>query len=183
MALKASIFKLSLNVSDINRHVYQSHTLTLARHPSETDERMMMRVLAFALNSDDLLCFGKGLSNDDEPDVWRKSLSGEIEQWLDVGLPSADRCRKACQRSLGVKLYVYGHEKNIAPWWKKIESQLQRFDRLQVLRIKSEDSLALAAMVQASMDVQVMIEGEDIYVTGDNDNVHIVLNTLKPARE
>ena len=96
MAIKSTIFKAELQISDMDRHYYQTHVLTIARHPSETDERMMVRILAFALNADEALEFTKGISTQDEPDIWRKSLSGEIECWIDLGQPDEKRIRKAC---------------------------------------------------------------------------------------
>ena len=108
MALKATIFKAELNVADLDRHVYADFSLTLARHPSETDERMMLRLLAFALHADERLEFGRGISTEDEPDLWCKSLSGEIELWVDLGTPDRNRLRKACGRSHSVVLYAYG---------------------------------------------------------------------------
>ena len=85
MALKSTVFKADLQVSDMDRHYYQSHALTIAQHPSETDDRMMVRVLAFALNADEALIFGKGISSDDEPDLWRKELTGEVDLWIEIG--------------------------------------------------------------------------------------------------
>ncbi len=95
MALKATIFKAGLQIADMDRNYYHDHTLTIARHPSETDERMMMRLLAFALHADPALSFGKGLGSDDEPDLWQKDLTGAIAAWIDVGQPDEKRLRKA----------------------------------------------------------------------------------------
>ena len=115
MALKATIFKAQLQIADMDRHYYAEHALTLARHPSETDERMMVRLLAFALNADESLEFGKGLSNEDEPALWRKDLTGVIEHWIEVGLPDEKSLRKACGRATQVRLYTYG--RGAAKWW------------------------------------------------------------------
>jgi uncharacterized protein YaeQ len=98
MALKATVVKAELQVSDMDRHYYASHNLTLAQHPSETDERLMVRLLAFALNADERLEFGKGLSSDDEPDLWRRDYTGDIELWIDLGQPDESRIRKASGR-------------------------------------------------------------------------------------
>ena len=99
MALSATICKADLNIVDMDRHYYQQHSLTVAQHPSENDERLMIRLLAFALHADEFLSFTKGLSTDDEPDLWQKSLSGEIELWIELGLPSEKRLKKACGRA------------------------------------------------------------------------------------
>src|SRR5512140_3190997 len=99
MALGATVYRASLTVSDLDRGVYGQHSLTLARHPSETDERMMVRLLAFALHADEALEFGRGLSAEEEPDLVRRDLTGAIEQWIEVGLPDEKEIRKACGRS------------------------------------------------------------------------------------
>src|SRR5680860_958910 len=117
MALKATIFKATLNIADMDRHYYADHQLTLAQHPSENDERMMIRLLAFALNAREGLEFTKGLSTDDEPELWQKSLSDEIELWIELGLPDESRLRKACNRSKQVILYTpYGGTRTSPNW-------------------------------------------------------------------
>src|SRR6516164_945881 len=108
MALKSTIFKATVQISDLDRHYYAEHALTIARHPSETDERMMVRLVAFVLNADERLEFGKGLSTDDEPDLWLRDLTGAVEAWIEVGLPDERRLRRASGRSEVVKLYAYG---------------------------------------------------------------------------
>jgi uncharacterized protein YaeQ len=119
MALKATIFKAELSVADIDRGVYGDHTLTIARHPSETDERMMVRLLAFALHADERLEFGRGLSAEDEPDLVRRDLTGTLEQWIDVGLPDEREVRKACGRAREVIVYAYGG-RAVPLWWDKV---------------------------------------------------------------
>ena len=116
MALKSTIFKVDLAVADIDRGYYHDHSLTIARHPSETDERMMIRLLAFALHSQDALEFGRGLSAADEPDLWRRDLTGAIEQWIDVGLPDEREVRKACGRAREVYVLAYGG-RAVELWW------------------------------------------------------------------
>ena len=118
MALKATVFKADLSVADIDRGYYRDHALTLARHPSETDERMMVRLLAFALHADDALAFGRGLSAEDEADLVRRDLTGAVELWIDVGLPDERDLRKACGRSPEVHVYAYGG-RACALWWEK----------------------------------------------------------------
>lgn len=108
MALNATLFKTTLDISDLRRHYYQRHQFTVARHPSETDERMMLRILAFALYADEYLEFTKGLSTDDEPDLWQKSLTGEIDLWIEMGLPSEKRVRKARAIAKQVIIFIYG---------------------------------------------------------------------------
>lgn len=115
MALKATVFKAELQVADMDRHHYGTYNLTLARHPSETDERMMVRVLAFALFADPALGFGKGLCVDDEPDLWQKDLTGVIERWIDVGQPDEKWIRKACGRAREVVVLAYGRALEV--WW------------------------------------------------------------------
>src|SRR4051812_12926996 len=116
MALKATIFKAELQVSDLDRGHFQTHSLTIARHPSETDERMMVRLLAFAYDADERLTFGRGLSAEDEPDLVLTDLTGAIDLWIEVGLPDERDVRRACGRAARVKVYVYG--RGAAIWWR-----------------------------------------------------------------
>src|SRR5690242_20631572 len=136
MALNATIYKAELQVSDMDRHYYATHALTLARHPSETEERLMVRLLAFALHADERLEFGKGLSSEDEPDLWRKALSGEIEQWIDLGQPDEQRIRKACGRAREVIVVNYGGRASDV-WWEKNAGALARSKNLVVLDVSA----------------------------------------------
>ena len=120
---KATIFKAGLQIADLDRHYYGDHALTLARHPSETDERMMVRILAFALNADERLKFSKGLCVDDEPDLWRKDLTDDIELWIDLGQPDEKRIRKACARAERVTIYAY-QPRAARIWWSQVAADL-----------------------------------------------------------
>lgn len=173
MALTATIFKASLQISDMNRHYYADHHLTLARHPSETDERMMVRLLAFALHADERLSFTKGLCVDDEPDLWQKSLSNEIELWVDVGLPDEKRVRKACSRAMQVCLYLYGG-RNAELWWNKHSANLQRFRNLTVVEIAETSSHQLAKLVQRSMQLQCTLQDGEIWLSCDDQTLTLV---------
>lgn len=172
MALKATIFKADLQLADMDRHHYQDYALTLARHPSETDERMMVRLLAFALHADERLSFGKGLSTDDEPDLWSHDLTGEIALWIDVGLPDERRVRKAAGRARQVVLLVYGG-RAADIWWEQNRAACERLPNLVVLRLAEEDSQALAALASRSMRLQCMIQDGEVLLTGDGGAVRI----------
>lgn len=141
----------------MDRHYYATHALTLARHPSETDERLMVRLLAFALYADERLEFGRGLSSDDEPDLWRTSRSGEIELWIDLGQPDDSRIRKACGRAEQVVVINYsGRASDI--WWDKIASSLNRCSNLTVLDIAASTVDELTALADRGMRLQCMIQ-------------------------
>ncbi len=157
MALKSTIFKIKLDTSDLSRHYYQSHSLTLARHPSENDERMMVRLVAFAFNAEEHLEFTKGLSTDDQPDVWRHELSGVLAQWIDVGRPSEARIRKACAKAESVRIYAFGG--NAAEiWWQSISGQMARYKNLEVFILPEQCTATLAALVDRTMEVQCTID-------------------------
>lgn len=172
MALKATIFKAELNISDMDRHYYASHTLTIARHPSETDQRMMVRLLAFALNAHENLSFTKGLSTQDEPDLWQKSLSDEIELWIDLGNPDEKRIRQACGKAKQVLIYNYGGNSSDV-WWQQIESSLDRFRNLNVVNIHDEHLDALSAMADKSMNLTMSIQDGEVFISNDTDNTQI----------
>ena len=172
MALSSTIFKASLQISDMDRHYYDDHQLTLARHPSETDERMMVRLLAFVLHADELLSFTKGLCADEEPALWQKSLSDEIELWIDVGLPDERRLRKACSRSSQVCLYLYGG-RNADLWWQRNASKLNRFSNLSVFEISELACQELTTLVQRSMKLQCTIQDGEVWLNCGDQTVNV----------
>ncbi len=178
MALKSTIFKASLQVSDMDRSHYGSHFLTLARHPSETDERMMVRLLAFALNASDALVFGNGLSADDEPDLWQKDLTGSIELWLDVGLPDEKLVRKACGRASRVIVYTYGG-RAAEIWWNQSRPKLERIANLTVINVRQESTRALADLAQRSMQLQCIIQDGTVLFSGGEETVSVMLEHIK----
>lgn len=181
MALKATIFKAELAISDMDRHYYQTHTLTLARHPSETDERMMVRLLAFALHADEALQFTKGLSTDDEPELWLKNLTGDIDLWIDVGQPDEKRIRKACNRSKQVVIYTYGGSK-AKLWWEGVRTQLERFDNLTVINLPREATAELAALAERTMQLQCTLQEGSVWFSDATRSVTIEPETwVKPA--
>lgn len=180
MALKATIFKADVQIADMDRSYYGDHALTLARHPSETDERMMVRLLAFALNAADALSFGKGLSEDDEPDLWQRDLTGGIDLWIEVGLPDERRLRKACGRAARVCVYAYGgHAADI--WWKQSGADLARNPNLAVMNVPRDASQSLARLAQRTMKLQVTIQEGQLWVADDRQSVALELATWKDA--
>lgn len=172
MALKATIYKAELNIADMDRHYYQTHSLTIACHPSETMERMMVRILVFALHAHERLSFTKGLSTDDEPDVWQKSLTDEIEVWIELGQPDEKRIRKACGRARQVFIYTYS-TRAAAIWWQQIKSSLNRFANLKVRHIKTESVEAMAALAARNMDLQVNIQDGQVWLTDGKQNLTV----------
>jgi uncharacterized protein YaeQ len=173
MAIKSTVFKVSLQIADIDHGYYADHALTLARHPSETDERMMVRLAALALHAhqlqtvcggDGTLAFGAGLSNPDEPDVWLRDFTGRTRLWIEVGQPEDKPLLKACGKSDTVVVYCFHHAAEV--WWRGIESKLSRAQNLSVFRIPSEASQALAALAQRSMQLQATIQ-EGVLMLGD----------------
>ncbi len=179
MALKATIFKADLQVSDLDRGHYASHALTLARHPSETDERMMVRLLAFALNAHEALEFGRGLSTEDEPDLWRRDLTGAIEQWIDVGLPDERRLRKAAGRSAEVLVYAYGG-RAAELWWKQNGAALGRLANLRAWSLPLEGTAALAKLAQRTMRLTCTVQDRQVWITGE-DGEAVLEPVLLPA--
>ncbi len=177
MAQKSTIFKVRLNVADMDRHVYGDFPLTIARHPSETDERMMLRILAFALHAGEGLEFGRGISTDDEPDLWRKSLSGEIELWVELGTPDPERLRKACSRSSQVVLYCYG-QRAVPVWWEKHGNALQRFDNLSIYEMPAEACQAIETLVAPGMNLQCSISEGEAWLTSADHSATIKLKPL-----
>ena len=174
MALKSTICKAELQVSDLDRHYYATHSLTLARHPSETDERMMVRLLAFALFASDALNFGKGLSTEDEPDLVELDPTGAIARWIDVGLPDERDIRRASHRAREVALLTYGGR--IAEmWWQQNGAKLAGLANLTVIDLPPEATAALVAMAGRSMRLSCTIQDGNVWMADDGGNHEIAL--------
>ena len=172
MAQNATIYKVELSVSDMDRHYYETHKLTIAKHPSETDERLMLRIVAFALNAHEHLEMTKGLSSDDEPDIWQKSLSGELDVWVALGLPSEKVLRQSCGKAGKVIVYPYGG-RTADIWWDKVKNSTTRFDNLQVVNFSERDSRALTQLASRAMKLQVNIQDGDVMVSVGDTIVNI----------
>jgi uncharacterized protein YaeQ len=182
MAIKATIFKAELEISDIDRDHYEKYSLTIARHPSETDERMMVRLYAFASHADEHLEFTKGISTEEEPALWKKNLTGEIESWIEVGQPDEKRLRKACGRAAQVYLYCYGSHASKA-WWQQMQSKLNRFDNLNVFFLKDAECQALSNLAQRTMNLQCTIQDSQAWLADNNQTVHIIPETWMTRRK
>ncbi len=180
MALRATIYKADLQIADMDRHYYADHALTIARHPSETDERMMARVLAYALYAQDGIAFTKGLFDVDEPEVWVKNLTGEIKLWIDLGQPDEARIRRACSRAEQVVVLCYGSGCEV--WWKQIASKLTRFSHLTVLQLPADTTQALAALAARGMRLQCMVQDGEIWLNSDTESVPVKLTRLQSTR-
>ena len=178
MALKSTIFKIDLQIADMDRNYYQDHVLTIARHPSETDERMMVRVLAFALNASEYLTFANGISADDEPDLWQKDLTGAIELWIDVGLPDEKLIRKACGRSNQVIIYTYGG-RVAEMWWDQCSKKLEKSNNLSIINLSLESSRELAKLAQRNMQLHCTIQDGDIWLADNSNTVEVKLTKIK----
>lgn len=178
MAQKSTIYKVELSVSDMDRHYYETHKLTVAKHPSETDERLMVRILAFALNAHEHLELTKGLSSDDEPDIWQKSLSGEIEVLIALGLPSEKTIRQSCSKAKQVIIYAYGGT-TAQVWWDKTKNNTTRFDNLKVVGFSEKDTSELAKLANRSMKIQVNIQDGEIMVSIDENMMYITPDNWK----
>jgi uncharacterized protein YaeQ len=178
MAIKATIFKANLQIADMERNYYQDHALTLARHPSETDERMMVRLLAFALHAHERLEFGRGLSADDEPALWQKDLTGAIDLWIDVGLPDEKLIRRACGRAEKVIVYTYGGR--VADmWFAANSSTFGRLKNLTVINLPPETTREIAKLACRTMQLQCTLQDGQVTLADDNGYVQVERVTLK----
>lgn len=164
MALKATIFKADISITDMDRNYYNDHNLTIARHPSENDERMMLRIIAFIVNAHEHLQFTKGLSDDDEPDLWQKNLSDEIEVWIELGQPSEQRIKKGCNQSQQMMIYSYANN-SFEAWWSKEKTKLQARKNLSVYTVAEDLGTTLADSVQRSMQIQATLQDGQIWLT------------------
>jgi len=177
MALKSTVYKAELQLSDMDRNYYEAHSLTLARHPSETDERMMVRLLAFAVHASENLVFAKGLSDIEEPDLWYKDYTGAIQLWIEVGQPDERRLLKACGRA--EQVVVYSYASNSAIWWQGVGNRLDRAKNLTVWNVPVATSQALEKMAQRNMQLQCTIQDGQLWLTDETQTVQVDLLSLK----
>jgi uncharacterized protein YaeQ len=163
MASKATVYKAELQISDMDRHYYGTHALTFAQHPSETDERLMVRLLTFVMFAQKRLEFGRGISSDDEPDLWLRSLTGEIELWIDLGQPDEARIRRACGRARHVAIITYSG-RGADLWWEKNAQALARIDRLSVIDIPYAAVQELGRMATRNMTLQCLMQDGHVQI-------------------
>jgi len=181
MALKSTIYKAELQIADMDRHYYGDHSLTIARHPSETDERMMVRVAAFGMFADERLEFCKGLSDTDEPDLWQKDLTGQIETWIEAGQPDERRIAKASGRAARVIVIAYaGRTADI--WWQGVKAKVERMQNVTVWSLADGVAEALGTLAERTMRLQLtMQDGEASLGSATADPVAIEWTVLKAA--
>ena len=179
MATKATVFKASLQIADMDRNYYQDHSITLARHPSETDERMMTRLLAFALNANERLEFGQGITDEDDADIWLKDLTGTIDLWIDVGTPDERLVRKACGRAKEVRIYAYGG-RSAEIWLTQNTSLFARHKNLEIILLPEESTQALAALAERTMNLQFLIQDGQVAISNADHTVVIDLDNPSP---
>jgi len=173
MALGATVYRADLTVSDLDRHVYQQHALTLARHPSETEERLMVRLLAFALHADDALAFGRGLSAEAEPDLWLRDATGVVRLWIDVGLPDERDVRKACGRADQVVVLAYG-ARRVDTWWAQNCAGFARLANLTVMVLSASELVALQSLAARSMQLTCTIQEGRVWLGSDAVGIELV---------
>ena len=179
MALRSTVHKAALHIADNDRGYYASHTVTVARHPSETDERMMVRLLAYALFADEseTLAFTRGLSETDEPDLWRKDLTGAIQLWVETGLPDERRLLKACGKSDEVIVIAYG--RNASLWWEGVQGKLERAAKLRALYFDAAGTSALAALADKKMTLNINIQDSIAWISNDDASAEVRIERLR----
>lgn len=176
MALKPTIFKFAINLSDMNRDLYTTFNLTVAQHPSEKTERMMARVLSYCLNTREGLSFTKGLSAIDEPDIWAKALDGQLELWIDTGEPAFDRIKKASRLTKNVKVYSFNSKSDV--WWSQEKTNFSKLP-ISVLQFSWDEIQQLAALVERTMELNISVSGDTAYITLQNETVEVSWLTLQ----
>ncbi len=170
MALKPTIYKLKIALTDLDRNYYNTLNLTIAQHPSETLERMMARILAFCINAQESLSFTKGLSSAEEPDLWAHTLDGRVALWIDVGEPAVDRIKKATRIAQTVKVYSFNSKSDV--WW--IQEQ-EKFKQLtaSIFQFQWKDIQTLAKLAQRTMDISVTITENSAYIATESGECEV----------
>ena len=178
MAQNATIYKAELQIANLDQRYYANHSLTIARHPSENEQRMMVRVLAFIVHASEHLSFCKGISTDNEPDLWQRSLTDDIELWIELGQVDEKRMRKACGRSQAVHVYTYsGNSAHI--WWQQLQNKVSSIDNLKVYNLPVEQVDQLSKMAARSMSIQATIEDDEIWLSSNAADCRIQLEHWK----
>lgn len=175
MALKPTIFKLKIMLSDLDRNLFETLNLTVAQHPSETLERMMVRVLAYCINADEHLDFGRGLSTADEPDIWLRTLDDRIKLWIDVGEPNPERIKKASRISEAVKVYSFNSKSGV--WWKQEGAKLSALNT-EVYQLDWEGVKQLASLVERTMDFTLTLSGDSAYFSNSDQECELSWHRL-----
>jgi len=178
MALKSTIYKADIQISDMDRNYYQTHKLTLARHPSETDRRLMVRLLAFAVHAHENLQFTKGLSSDNVPDILQCNLSNEVECWIELGQIEEKRIRKACGAAKKVFIYTY-QSGSATAWWDQIKNKLARFSNLAIYHLSDETTQAMSVFCNRNMQLQYSIQDGKIWLSDNERTLQIEIDCWK----
>jgi uncharacterized protein YaeQ len=176
MALKATIHKAEIIISDMDRGYYHTHALTMAQHPSETLERLMLRIVVFVLHANEQLGFTRGLSAADEPELWQKSATGDIELWIDLGEPDERRLRQACGRARQVFLYTYGRGSDV--WWQGTQNKITKLKNLRVFRIASKTLVDLVKLHQRNMQLQATVQDNQLWLSSGDQCVLVEAERL-----
>lgn len=178
MALKSTIHKVRLTLSNLNIHHYSDYSLTIAKHPSENDLRMMIRLLAFSLSAQEELQFTKGLSTDSEPDLWKINHDGSIEHWIELGLPDEKHIRQICSKARKVSIYTY-HENQALLWFESLEHKLQRFDHLNIIHFAILDHQSLETLAEKGMNLDITIEDNEIWISNETQRICVEFKIAK----
>lgn len=170
MALKPTIYKFRISLSDLNRNYYDTLNLTLALHPSETIERMMVRVLAYCINAQEDLVFTKGLSEINEPDIWVRSMDEQTLLWIDIGEPAVDRVKKISRLAKKVMVYCFNSKADV--WWSQSQNKLKQFP-VSIIKFEWENIKALASLVERTMDISISITGDSAYIAAETGECEV----------
>jgi uncharacterized protein YaeQ len=174
MALKATIYKAVVNVADLDRNQFLDASLTLARHPSETQERLMLRLLAWIKHAHERLQFTRGLSAEEEPDAWLRNDHLGIDLWIEMGLPDERRIKKACTQAAEVALFAY-NSRAAEIWWQQNKSKCAQYSNLSVWYLDDEQLAQLSAFAERTMNLQATIQDGAIWLSDNQNNLEIHL--------
>jgi uncharacterized protein YaeQ len=169
MALTATIYNFDIELADQDRGVYESLALRVAQHPSESDEYLIARVLAYLLEYVEGIAFSRGVSDPAEPTISVRDLTGAITTWVDIGTPDADRLHRASKAAARVAVYCH---KDPAQWLKQLEGgAIHRADALELYALDRELVAALVARLERRVAFSVSVVDRDLYVAIGHDNL------------
>jgi uncharacterized protein YaeQ len=180
MALKATIFKAKISLSNLNIHFYDELTLTIARHPSENNLRMMSRILAYLLTAQEGPVFTKGISSDTEPDIWIVNHDGSVDHWIELGHLDERRIRQSSSKAKKVSIFSYQGNQSLS-WFSSIENGLSRFNNLNIIHFSFPENQNIEDFAERGMNFSCNIEDDEMWLSTEQDRICVQFQYLKKS--
>lgn len=177
MAMNSTIYRVAYSINQMDKSYFETFDLRVARHPSENEDRMMARLVAFGLWAEEGLTFTKGLCSDKEPEIWSHNYDGSIRCWIELGEPDVKRLTRACKHAEHVHVLVYG-ENSVDGWWTKVKPLLHRFKNLEIVRLDPACLEVLERQCTRRMDLSLFVSDGDATLNVGEEAIPLPLTTF-----